>query len=188
MFSLHEVFKTLEIDRINFKESCKKAGSNISIDHISRIFDKYATDESNENFLDYDHIEKIFEDLKPSLIDKFRDQQVDKATIFEALRSRLKILGVNLRQMFKIESLADGETISLYKCTEILMKELGTSGMDFTDAINKFVINLLLPGSKSEISFKVLVEEYEDYFSIEKGSYDHKNIKEMMFKVRIWFK
>lgn len=72
MYSIHEVFKTLEIDRINFKDSCKKAGSNLDVDNINRVFNKYSTEESKYNYLDYDKFEKKFDDKKPALISKFR--------------------------------------------------------------------------------------------------------------------
>jgi hypothetical protein len=61
--------------------------------------------------------------------------------------------------------------------------------MDFTDGINKFLINLLLPGSKSEVSFKALLDEYEDYFSIKKGTsetkYRDKCVQVMLDKVKL---
>jgi hypothetical protein len=72
MYSLHEVFKSLEIDRTNFKDTCKKAGSNASVDKIHRIFDKYSKLDSEDNVLDYDKFEKYFDDKKPSLIAKFK--------------------------------------------------------------------------------------------------------------------
>lgn len=91
--------------------------------------------------------------------------------------------------MFGVESIGDGDKISLYQATKIMIKELNTTGMDFTNAINQFVINLLMPGSKSEISFKALLNEYEEYFSIEKGTseqkYRDKCVKDMLYKVKL---
>lgn len=100
----------------------------------------------------------------------YRFEKVDKSTIFEALRSRLKVRGCTLRELFGLESITKNDTISLYECTRVLVTELNTTGMDFTEAINKFCLGLLLPGSKSHISFKAFLDEYEEYFSIELGT------------------
>ena len=99
----------------------------------------------------------------------------------------MKIRSWTLRELFGIESITESDTILSYEWSRVLIKELNTSGMDFTDAINKFVINLLLPGSKSLISLKQLQDEYEDYFSIKKGTsevkFREKCIKKMLDRI-----
>ena len=98
--------------------------------------------------------------------------QQDKATVLEGLRSRLKIRGWTLRQLFGLESITCGDEVSVYEATKILTTELNVSGIDFTEAINKFVISHLLPGSKSHISFKSLLQEYEESFGITEHTYE----------------
>ena len=87
--------------------------------------------------------------------------------------------------MFGLNTIGDGDTISLYKFTEILSRELGTSGIDFTEGINKFVLSLLAPGSRSEVSFKLLIDAYDENFKNEKGKnenqYRKECVKDMLF-------
>lgn len=55
--------------------------------------------------------------------------------------------------------------------------------MDFTEAVNKFVIGHLTPGSKSHISFKSFLDEYEDYYDIEKGTSEIKYRESCIYKM-----
>lgn len=73
MYSLHEVFKTTEIDKITFQEGCKKAGSELELSRIDRIFFKYS-DEDKDEHLDFEKVNKLFEDRKSGFIS--RDRQV----------------------------------------------------------------------------------------------------------------
>jgi hypothetical protein len=75
------------------------------------------------------------------------------------------------------------DEISLYECTKVLVTELNTLGRDFTEGINKFVLNHLIPGSKSHISFKSLLDEYEEYYNIEKGTSETKYRENCIFKM-----
>jgi len=72
MFSLHEVFKTTEIDIETFVTGCKKAGTNLELSDIHRIFDTYSLVQDEKVILDYDKIEKAYEDKKTHFIAKFR--------------------------------------------------------------------------------------------------------------------
>ena len=103
------------------------------------------------------------------------------------MRSRLKIRSWTLRELFGIESITESDTVVSYEWSRVLINELNTSGMDFTEAVNKFVINLLMPGSKSLISLKQLQMEYEEYFSIQKGTsesrFREKCIKKMLDRI-----
>ena len=60
MYFIIEVFEnTGEINRQQFIEGCKKAGSNLDSENISRIFDKYSIE--GEDLLDIDRIRDIYE-------------------------------------------------------------------------------------------------------------------------------
>jgi len=75
------------------------------------------------------------------------------------------------------------DEISLYECTKVLVTELNTLGRDFTEGINKFALNHLLDGSKSHISFKSLLDEYEEYYNIEKGTSEVKYRENCIYKM-----
>lgn len=72
MYSLHEVFKTAKIDTETFEVGCKKAGTNLELGDIYRLFDKYSYEDGENVFLDYEKIDEILEDKKPAFITKFR--------------------------------------------------------------------------------------------------------------------
>jgi hypothetical protein len=72
MFSLHEVFKTTEIDRETFEIGCKKAGTNLELPEIYRIFDYHSKTDKDQQILDYEDIERVYEEKKPQLIAKFK--------------------------------------------------------------------------------------------------------------------
>lgn len=72
MFSLHEVFKTTEIDLETFEHGCKMAGTDLELTQLHRVFDRYSIDDGEKVLLDYDKVESLYEDKKPQFISKFR--------------------------------------------------------------------------------------------------------------------
>ena len=72
MYSVHEVFKTTEIDLITFQEGCKKAGTDIELHRIDRIFEKYSIEDDKNTFINYEKITKLFEEKKPTFISRDR--------------------------------------------------------------------------------------------------------------------
>lgn len=81
------------------------------------------------------------------------------------------------------------DEISLYEATRILITELNTSGYDFSEAVHKYVIGHMIPGSKTMVSFKSLLDEFEDTLHLDKGkseiAYRENCIKRMLDKIAL---
>ena len=81
------------------------------------------------------------------------------------------------------------DEISLYEATRILTTELNTPGYDFTEAAHKYAINHMMPGSKTQVSFKSMLEEFEETFNIDQGeseiAYRENCIKKMLDKIAL---
>lgn len=79
------------------------------------------------------------------------------------------------------------DEISMYEATRILITELNTSGYDFSEAVHKYVIGHIIPHSKTQVSFKSLLDEFEETLHLDKGeseiAYRENCIKKMLDKI-----
>lgn len=155
---------------------------------ISRIFAKY----SKNMLLDYDKFNDIYLSKKKDdlfLAKYSRYNEIRKDEIFEALKNRLKIKGWTLRELFGLVTMTGNDEISLYEATRILIEELSTSDYDFSEAVHKYVIGHMVEGSKTQVSFKSLIDEFEGTLHITKGTseikYRENCIHKMLEKVAL---
>ena len=79
------------------------------------------------------------------------------------------------------------DEIALYDATRVLITELNTSGFDFSEAVHKYAVSHIVPGSKTQVSFKSLLDEFEEALHLDKGKseivYRENCIKKMLDKI-----
>jgi Ca2+-binding EF-hand superfamily protein len=79
--------------------------------------------------------------------------------------------------------MAGNDEISLYEATRILIEELNTTKYDFSEAVHKYVIGHMVEGSKTQVSFRSLIDEYEGTLHMAKGTNEIKYRENCIFKM-----
>jgi hypothetical protein len=79
--------------------------------------------------------------------------------------------------------MAGNDEISLYEATRILIEELNTTKYDFSEAVHKYVIGHMVEGSKTQVSFRSLIDEYEGTLHMTKGTNEIKYRENCIFKM-----